>query len=206
MTSTPADPAVVLVSAMLNKNGTADLRSWYYAPTGRVADASIPGNYSVRVLDFGEHVLAEVTLPVTFKLNVEPVGIQDTDTQPLMVAVPYGDTAATIKITRDGVVLSRVSGSTKLLQDAINAIPDFGFVRNPSQDRKALLNIVDAIDNMLGVGDNTGVQKMLQYGLRGTVDSWLVNDYVKSEPLQLEKNEVLALIDALIERIGNFQK
>src|SRR5262249_55555665 len=70
--SNRADPAVVLVSALLYKNGTADLRPWYFAPTGRLADESIPGNYSVRVLDFSGQVLSEVTLPISFTMHVLP--------------------------------------------------------------------------------------------------------------------------------------
>ena len=34
--------------------------------------------------------------------------------------------------------------------------------------------------------------------------TWLVDGYTKSQPLQLEKAEVLAVIDEMIERVGSF--
>lgn len=201
----PTDPEVVLVAALLHSDGTVTFRPWYFLPSG-TADQSVPGNYAVRVLDNAGQTLAELTLPISFTIHVEPLGIQPTDTVPLLVAIPYGNTAATIEIMREGQVLTTVSTTSKLLQDAIDAIPDFGFIMAPSQRRNALHNKVNAIEHMLTVGNTMGAQQALVSDVRPTVERWLVDGYIKTQPVQLEKNEVLAVIDAMIERVGQLGK
>jgi hypothetical protein len=92
------------------------------------------------------------------------------------------------------------------LRDAIVAVPDFGFVMNPSQRRTALLNKIDAITQMLAVGNAKGAEQKLLNDVRPAIVNWLINDYKKTQPTQLEKNEVLAVVDAMILRIRNMIK
>ncbi len=77
---------------------------------------------------------------------------------------------------------------------------------NPSQWRNALHNKVDALAHMLAVGNTEGAIQKLVNEVRPTVERWLVNGYVKTQPTQLEKSELLAVIDAMIERVRNLGK
>jgi hypothetical protein len=199
----PNDPEILVVTALLHSDGSVELRPWFFLQNGEASE-SLPGNYAVRVLDSAGQILAEVSLPVDFTMLVEPVGIRNTDTVPLLVTVPYPGTAAMVEIVANGQVLTAVSSTTKVLHDAIDAIPDFGFDQTPDQRRQALHHMIDAIEQMLAVGNNTGALRALVNDVRPNIERWLVDGYAKTQPVQLEKSEVLAVVDAMIERVGNF--
>jgi len=197
-----SDPEVLLVTAVLHADGTLDLRSWYDIPNGQITK-SMPGEYTVRMLDGTRQTLAEISVPVSFTVEVEPFGVQPIDVVPLVITIPYPTTAATVEILRGGQVLTRVSPISKTLADAIEAIPDFGLVKNADQRRTALRNEVEAIAQMLSVGANKSAYQAVFHDLRPAVQSWLLDNYVKTAPDQLEKNEVLFVIDGALERILN---
>src|SRR5205814_1481545 len=104
-----------------------------------------------------------VSLPVEFVMNVEPFGVLPSDAVPLLVALPYSTSAATVQITREGQVLTEVSPGSKLLRDAINAIPDFGFRKLPKERRNALQKSVNAIQNMIEAGAPQGAAEKLEH-------------------------------------------
>jgi len=85
--------------------------------------------------------------------------------------------------------------------NAINAIPDFGFPRNGNQLRKALLNDVAVLQKMIETGAGKGALQMLTRDFRPKVQRWILDGYVKETPVQLEKPEVLAVIDKVIEQV-----
>jgi len=205
----PTDPEVILMSALLHSDGTVDLQPWYFLPNG-VLDESIEsiisGNYAVRVVDVTGQILSEVTLPVEFIMHIDPLGIQPTDIVPLLVSIPYFETAERVEIVSGGQVLSSTLLSTKLLRDAINAIPDFGFVNLHTERRIALLNKVDAIENMIQVGATKGEISKITQDLKPKIEAWIVDGYVKTQPTQLEKAEVLTLIDKMVIQIMNLGK
>jgi len=57
--------------------------------------------------------------------------------------------------------------------------------------------------HILAVGDTRDANQKLVEDVRPTVENWLVEDYTKTQPVQLEKQEVLAVIDAA-EHHANF--
>ena len=200
--TSPGDPESLLVAALLHSDGTVELRQWFVLPNGTTTESS-PGNYTIRVLDAVGQILAEVSLPIDFMMYVEPLGVQPTDTVPLVVILPYPETAGMVEIVREGQVLTSISSPTKLLHDVMDAIPDFGFIRNPSQQRNALHAKVAAIENMINAGATRGALEKLVHDLMIRIQFWLVDGYVKVEPIQMEKQEVLTVIEGMIERIGN---
>ena len=203
----PVDPEALLVAALVHRDGTVDLRPWYFMPATTLTESVPGGNYAVRVTDAGGSVLWTVEVPVDFRMMVEPTGPEEVDVAPLLVTIPFPETAVEVQIARDGRVLAAVGPGPKLLVDAISAIPDFGFTKEPRERRNALLNKAEAIARMAaahGKKDQTRGELMkLTRDLRERVESWLVDGYVKTTPLQVEKAEVLRVIDEAALRLAN---
>jgi hypothetical protein len=88
-----------------------------------------------------------------------------------------------------------------LLHDAVDSIPDYGFINNPEQRRKALHNKIDAVENMLAAGNFNGALEKLKHDIKPTMEKWL-KDYTTETPLQLTKQQILHLIDQIIWRIN----
>jgi hypothetical protein len=99
-------------------------------------------------------------------------------------------------------VLARVSVSSKLLRDAVMSIPDVGFDKNPAQTRNALLNKIDALDQLLAAGDLVGARNKLQNDIRKQLVAWLKDSYPIQSPLEYTKPAILALVDELLQRLG----
>ncbi len=87
------------------------------------------------------------------------------------------------------------------MKDAINSIPDFGFINNPDQRRNALLNKADAIENMLKVNDTFGAAQKLQFDLKDKMEKWLTN-YTVGTPLEFTKPKMLSLIENILSRLA----
>jgi hypothetical protein len=100
-----------------------------------------------------------------------------------------------------GIIVVQVGIGPKLLHDAINAIPDFGFARNSDQLRKAFQNDVAALQKMIDSGAVQGALQKLTQDFRPKVQRWVIDGYIKATPVQLEKPEVLAVIDKVTEQI-----
>jgi hypothetical protein len=202
----PDDPQVMLVAGVIHRDGRVDLRPTYFLPNG-LATESQAGDYGVRVIDGRGQTLTEIAMPVEFIMHVDPGGIQEVDAVPFLVTIPYPDTAAKIEIVGpQGVVLAKISASTQVLIDAIKAVPDFGFRDLPSQRRRALLDKAIGIDRAVAAGGTRGAVQNLVYDFRQNVWAWLSDGYSKTEPVQLQKEEVLALIDAMAIRLANLGK
>ncbi len=196
------DPAMMVVTGMLHLDGTVELRPWYFMSNGTV-DSSAPGDYAVRVLDSTGHLLSETTVPVEFVVYTQPLGARSTDKVPLVVSVPYGTTAATIQILRQGKVVVSVATTTKVLHDAIDAVPDIGFDKNPPDRRQALHDKINELESLLSKKKYRDAQDKLRNDIIPHLESWLVG-YVKIDPLQMEKTEVIAVADAMMARVANF--
>jgi hypothetical protein len=119
------------------------------------------------------------------------------------VQLPLSQDAVSIQILQNGNVLTSFNPNAQLLKDAINAIPDQGFDKNPSQRRNALLNKVGAFTNALGSGSNQGPLNMLQNDIRKSVSAWVLDNYSTSSALQLQKAQVLATIDIIASQLSS---
>jgi len=53
-----------------------------------------------------------------------------------------------------------------LLHDAVDSIPDYGFINNPQQRRKALHNKIDAVENMLIADNFKGALEKLKHDIK----------------------------------------
>jgi hypothetical protein len=195
------DPEILVATMFIGKDSSVELTDSRLLPAGTATQNS-PGEYTVRALDSIGRVLSQITMPIFFELILDPGGVVvPMDAMPVLVALPFVSGASSVEVLRQGQVLTRFNPTSRLLNDAIRAIPDFGFDTNPAQRRTALLNKVEAINAMLASGANRGAEQALVNDLRPSIERWLVNGYQKTNPLQMEKAEVLALIDRLVANI-----
>jgi hypothetical protein len=96
------------------------------------------------------------------------------------IVIRYGDTTVAF------------NPLTRLLHDAVDSIPDYGFINNPQQRRKALHNKIDAVENMLAAGNFKGALEKLKHDIKLTIEKWL-KDYTTETPLKLTKQQILHL-------------
>jgi hypothetical protein len=191
------DPEVILVTGFLHSSGGFEARPWYFRPDGFVTESK-PGDGIIRVRTANGTILAEVTFPVSFTQHVEPLGVQPAEVVPLFITVPFPRGAVSVEILHKNQLINLASPTIKLLHDAIEAIPDFGFSTLASQRRRTLHARVNAIESPKAGQGMLGALNALRIAF---VD-WLRSDYVKTVPTQLTKDEVLRLVDAIIERMS----
>lgn len=98
-------------------------------------------------------------------------------------------------------VVSEVNPANQLLRSAVDAIPNHGFDRNSDQRRNALMQKVEAFERQLDRGAIRGARERLENDILLNVERWLVDGYEKSQPLELEKDEILGLIVELLTRL-----
>jgi 6-phosphogluconolactonase (cycloisomerase 2 family) len=195
-----SDPPILLIDGMFRKDGSIELGKWYWLPEGKPT-LPPPGRDVIQVRDFVDAVIGETSFDTDFLVHVDPIGVRETDVAPFALALPFPKSAATLTIQREGTVLLRVNLFTKLLQDAVELIPDLGFVQNPSERRKALHNKIDALDTILNRRDFNAARNKLVNDIRQKLQEWLLPDYPVASKLQLTRIEIVQLVDDLISRL-----
>ena len=136
-----SDPEVLLVSGTVDLNLNVVLAPMYRLPAG-VVDEAPPGDMSIRVLDSEGNVVHEISFGVSFDVETTPTF--NAVSAPFAFAVPFTETAATIEVRLNGLVLNETIIASRLLRDAVLSVPDYGFIRNAEQRRNALLNQIEA--------------------------------------------------------------
>jgi len=196
-----ADPEILLVNGILYKDGTMELGSWYRLESG-IVDNVIPGDYSIQILDKNGQIISDTNFDMPFMMNVDPLGYVETDVTGFSFAIPYPEGASKVILKHNEQVLTEIDPNTKLLHDAIDAIPDYGFIKNPKQNRNALQNKVDEVEVKINEGNILDARNKLKFDIRDKLEKWLVNDYQKETPLQYSKTEILNLVDEIINRLN----
>lgn len=193
------DPEVLLVMGIMGQDKTATITGMFREPLGEV-DESTEGDGAIRVLDKIGTTIIEFPFKIDFSVTHIPKKL---DYAPFAFAIPYPSDAAIVQVVQDGKVLMQANTSSTLLRDAIVAIPDNGFDKNPSQRRNALLNKVEALDKLLTNKEYIEVLDKLRNDIRKNLDSWLADNYPTQLPLEYTKTDILGLVDELLQRLGN---
>jgi hypothetical protein len=193
------DPEVLLVTGMISKDLTVTFGPMYRKQDGTVSQPPA-GDAAVQVLDSNGNIIAELPFTVDFNVSTNPP--MTLDTAPFAFAVPYPENSAKVQIVHNEQVLAKVSVSTNLLRDAVESIPDNGFIDNPDQLRNTLLNKVDDFDDYLTAGDLNSASHKLKNDIRKRIVEWLVDGYETQTPREYTKDAILELIDELIGRLG----
>ena len=198
----PADPDVLLLSGMISKNGTVELGRFFMVQNGQ-ADPPEPGDYSIEILDTQAQVLMNIPFYTAFKAYLGPYDTLDIDYAGFTLAIPYPEATSRITIQHNGENLAEINPNTGLLHDAIDSIPDHGFLNNPDQRRNALHTNIDAVERMIEAGSLNPAIHVLERNVKHKLEKWLVDDYSVETPLQLTKLGVLTLVQTIIERLAS---
>ncbi|AKB32213.1 hypothetical protein MSSIH_1523 [Methanosarcina siciliae HI350] len=191
---------VILCSGIVYKNDTIDLMPTYFVENG-ITDKVPSGDYSLKILDMNKDVLDETDFDVQFFVTSDSVGTIETDVSGFAFVANYPEEASTILIQHEDKTLVEFNPHSKLLHDAIDSIPNEGFVKNPEESRKALHAKINAFEKMLEEGSFEEAQVKLEDDIEDKVKKWVVDNYQKDNPLQLSKEEVLYLINEEEDRL-----
>ena len=194
------DPDILLLNGLIDKDKTVELGKLYFIKQGKVDDV-FEGDYSVKILGVYGQILEEIPFHASFQIHIDPLGIEETDTALFAFAIPYPDDASTILINYKEETLVEFIPNTRLLHDAVDSIPDHGFVVQPWQRRKALHNKINALEKMLEKNNIKGAINKLEKDIKDKLEKWLLDNYEKENPAQHSKIEVIDLVDEIIRRL-----
>jgi len=194
------DPNILLITGFINKDDKIEFRKWYYLE--RVIDDILPGEYSVVFLNKNREIIDETEFTIPFFVFDEPLGAVDVDEVPFVLPIPYPDNTYKVQIRHNEKILTETNPNSKLLHDAVDLIPDHGFINNPEQRRKALHNEIDALEKQMERGDISGARNKLKFDIKDKLEKWLIDDYQK-DTLQYSKDEIIDLVDGLIGRLDS---
>ena len=194
------DPDVLLIGGIIFKNGTVHLRESYLLKN-TTPDHIIPGNFSMVFLDIYENTLAETEFDAPFEIHAYPVGIIETNITAFAFAITYPENASLIRLQYNDETLAEFNPNTKLLDDAVDSIPDYCFVKNPEQRRNALHNKISVFNKMQDNNHILGAIHKLDHDIKDKLEKWLVDDCQKEFPVQLTKDEIIELVNEIISRL-----
>ena len=198
----PVDPEALLVSGLLSKDGSIQFAPWYSSPSGTI-DEGETGDYSIRILGIDGEIINEISFNVRFQVYVTPTGIVETDIIPFGFSVPYPANTSRVEIRHNEQMLVEMDPRGKLLHDAIDLIPDYGFVKNPEERRNALHHKIDAVEKILDTNNFQGAIHKLEHDIKDKLEKWLVDNYQKENLLQYKKDEMIDFVYQNIERLSN---
>jgi hypothetical protein len=194
------DPESLLVTGFLKADGSVDLKSSYFLPNAVLSVPDPDGDYVIRVRDGFGTVLSELTASMPLIQILEPIGAQPAPAVPFAFTVAYPPNSAAVEIGKaGGKVLVRFAPATKLLLDALRSAPDQAFGAVPEEGRKALLNKVQALGQMISEGHTLEAAHKLEHDIKPRIEEWL--QPTATTPLQVSKEELLDLVDELSERL-----
>lgn len=205
LTQTSSDPEILLIGAIVHKNGKIDLLQWTHFdagfPTPNLAPES-PDDYIVQIADAVGGVVEQRRVSVTFPDIADPVTFSTTsvDISLISTAVPYPNNATSVSIIHRGRTIAMVNITSKLLSSAISSIPAQGFRSEPDEHRRGLLEEVGDIDQELREKDLKGAIGELRE-LKKKIEHQLVDDFQTQSPLEFNKGQILSLMDQQIQRL-----
>lgn len=197
------DPEIVLVSGIISKQDSLALMNFLRLPEGSTS-ILIPSDYSISELDANKGILFKAAFSLQFGYPTDSAYIE-TDWAPFTLSIPYVQGATKFVISNGESAFVEIEPLSTLLENAINSHPDNGFVKNPQQRRKALINKVQAFYSMLSEGDTTAAKNKLVNDILKHVKDWLIEDYPIDSlaiPIQVSKAEIIELINAMIPKIS----
>lgn len=197
---TATNSNTLLINGIIYIDGSIKLGQWYSLVDAEI-DTPIPGAYSIELIGNDGQMLQEVKFDVPFYMNADPFGIVETNSAPFVLSIPYPDNTAKIEIKHNDTTLVQVNPTIKLLDDAVDLIPDSGFKNEPANRRATLHSKIREIEKMLAQNNKKGALQKLQNDIKDKFQKWIKDSYPLDNPLQLSKAEVLDLVNATIERV-----
>jgi hypothetical protein len=165
------------------------------------AEENIPnGPFAVQIVGESGDVLSSVSFTPSFSILDVPGSVLTRS--PFGFKLLYPPNAVPVRITKGQTVLAAESISYGLLLTAVQGVQDGAFVTNPTTRRGALLNMVNALDHQIAIGNFKGAHQFLSNEIRPQMASWLSDSYEAPNPLFYTKSSTLQLVDDLIQRMS----
>jgi len=195
------DPFVLLVTGTLSQDNRLSLGQWAFG--AGVADDVADSDVVVDMLDINGQKLAQIPIPISFTWFLEGFGAVDTQSTIFARQISLLPGAVRLQFTRGNTVLLTQNLITKLVSDAINLVPDVGFVGPALQRRMALQNMIGAMDSMMAAQNFMGARQKLSTSFTNAVANWLLDDYPLNNATGISKKQVMSLIGAMANQIGS---
>jgi hypothetical protein len=195
----PSDPEIILFNGIFSAGGVFSEGRWYRMGNGAVSSPH-PGSYSVQILDIHGSQIASLPFSVDFYQFVDYHWRQSSNSAPVGIAIPYPPAAFRIRLRNGAITLREFNPESKLLHDAVDALPDSAFAGGLSVRRAALFDKVEEFDQLMQSGDLVDARNKLVFDIRPHLYSWLI-DIATNDPLSMSKQEILQLSDELIARL-----
>lgn len=197
------DPAILLITGTLTRDGTVKLMSLMELPDGATTRQN-PDEFAIETIDVQGNVLSRFEGLAIFGDPAdtgEGIDFFDPDFAMIAVKIHYPMETARLRFKKGERVILEVDPLSGSLRNAVQSVPDRGFLRNPTQRRKALLQKVDAFEKMLKEGARTGALEKLDNDLRKHAREWLVDFVNERAGVEFTRSDVLAQIDRVEARL-----
>ncbi|MFQ6049969.1 MAG: CARDB domain-containing protein, partial [Candidatus Paceibacterales bacterium] len=194
-------PDVLLASGLIFQDGKVELKKWYRVENGIIDEDIISGDYSIQISDIDGQTLVNIPFKSFFEMYIDPATGIETGVTGFAFTIPYPEDTSKIQIQYNDETLIEIDPNTKLLHDAVDLIPDYGFVKNPEQRKNALHHKIEAVERMIDRGNFKGAVNKLEHDIKDKIEKWLV-DYQKEEIEQFSKVEIIELVDEIIYRLS----
>ncbi len=197
---TAADPALLMISGLLHRDGRIELSPWS-SFTG-IPDFIEPGQYSIIMKNQDGTTLNNIPFAADFTMNIDPIGVVQTDIALLSFAVPYSAETTIVQIVGPNAeILLEIDPIQKNLNDGVEAIPEQCFISSPTDDRTFLRNALSDIQMLLDNSNIVAAITKLQES-RSFTENALEDDCAIQDPLATTKERILPLMDDSIERLN----
>ncbi len=194
------DPQLLGIGAFLKKDGSLNELPWFVVDG--IPQPIPSGDYAVVLKDAEGHELSKTPFAMTFKAFIEPFGEQDLEEDLIALAIPYPIATALVEIIApDGSIMIEVDPTIKILNDAINEIPESCFLDDPTQQRQDLLNYIERVDQLIQSYDRLGASYVIKYEIIPAINIGLANDCIHLIPNKTVKQSLLETIDSTILHI-----
>ena len=193
------DPELITFDIDINRNGTTTLGSWHvFDGTPSFIE---PGAYSIVLRDGNGEALETIPFEPNFTRRLETVGFFETDKAPVLYYLPFPIGTASVEVTGpDGEILSKVDPVLKVLNDGVEGIPEQCFIGSANNDRATLLDNLSLVKDLLTNKNVIGAQTKLQE-IRSFAENAIVNACEIQDPLAINKEKLLPLLDNSAERL-----
>lgn len=162
-----------------------------------IPESQREGSVSLELLDTEDNILIDRNVPDTLELTFQN-GTRMKEGV-VMATLPFPEETEVLVAKHDGVE-TRINPIERSVRDAINAIPDAGFINRPEQRREALFNKLDAIDRQMEQEKFRAAKRKMKRDIRDKLERWLRQNY-DSAANQPTKQDMLNLVDDMIFRL-----
>lgn len=200
------DPTVLDITGTWKRNGSVEIDFMLEFPGGIASPVVGSGTGAIELMDDAGGVLVtrSVDLDFRFQSEDEHSTILSSDVGMIGVALDYPPETAIVRFRDADRVILEIDPLSRTLRDAIRAIPDRGYAKNPAERRAALLAKVGALEGLIAKKKFLPAVESLEKDIRDKVEKWIIE--YQGQPSELSKTKVLEQIDRVSARLSVREK